>query len=109
MNLKKCIASRLREARESSGLSQNQVSNFLNLKRPAISEIEAGRRKVSAEELIKLSEIYKVDLSWLACKESNDKSEGIEDKLQIAARELSNVKGEDLDKVIKILTAFKSH
>ncbi|MEX0661475.1 MAG: helix-turn-helix transcriptional regulator [Balneolaceae bacterium] len=109
MDLKKCIASRLKDARESSGLSQNQVANLLNLKRPAISEIEAGRRKVSAEELINFSEIYKVDLSWLACNESNVKSEGVENKLQIAARELSNIKGEDLDKIIKILTAFKSH
>ena len=106
MNLKECIASRLRDARESSGLSQNQVANILNLKRPAISEIEAGRRKVTAEELIKFSEIYKVDLSWLACKES-DKREQVEDKLQMAARELSDIKEEDLDKVIKILTAFK--
>jgi transcriptional regulator with XRE-family HTH domain len=107
MDLKKCIASRLKDARVSSGLSQNQVANLLDLKRPAISEIEAGRRKVSAEELIKFSEIYKVNLSWLACKET-EKSGSVEDKIQLAARELSDIKEEDLDKVIKILTAFKS-
>lgn len=108
MDLKKCIASRLKNARESAGLSQNQVANLLNLNRPAISEIEAGRRKVSAEELIKFSDIYKVALSWLACKEAQ-KGERIEDKLQLAAREISDIKVEDLDKVIKILTAFKSN
>lgn len=106
-NLKKSIANRLKEARVNAGLSQNQVAQMIGLNRPSISEIEAGRRKVSAEELVKFSEIYKVKLDWLTCKES-ESNDDIKDKLQFAARELSDVKGEDLDKLIKILTAFKS-
>ena len=46
-NLKRLqIAERLKKARELSGLSQAQVALKLNVQRPAISEIEAGRRKV---------------------------------------------------------------
>ncbi|MCW9708843.1 helix-turn-helix domain-containing protein [Fodinibius salsisoli] len=106
-DLKKCIANRLKEARASAGLSQNQVANFLGLKRPSISEIEAGRRKVSAEELVKFSDIYNVRLNWLACKES-ELNNDIKEKLKLAAREASKIKSDDLDKIIKILTAFKS-
>ena len=54
------IAYKLRLAREMAGLSQNQVAQILGLKRPAISEIEAGRRKVSAEEIAELARIYSV-------------------------------------------------
>ena len=107
MNIKKCIAYRLKEARKNAGLSQGQVADMIDLKRPSISEIEAGRRKVSAEELIKFSDIYSVKLSWLACKEDELNKE-VKEKLKFAARELSDIKGDDLDKVIRILTAFKS-
>ena len=106
-NLKQSIANRLKKARVNAGLSQNQVAQMIGLNRPSISEIESGRRKVSAEELVKFSEIYKVKLDWLTGKES-ESNDDIKDKLQFAARELSDVRREDLDKVIKILTAFKS-
>jgi transcriptional regulator with XRE-family HTH domain len=55
--LKKQIASRLRLARESAGLSQGQVAKKMNLHRPTVSEIEAGRRRVSAEELARFAEL----------------------------------------------------
>ena len=56
------LAKRLRIARKQAGLSQGQVAQMLNLHRPTISEMEAGRRKVSAEELNQLSQIYDVDI-----------------------------------------------
>ena len=54
-SIKEIIASRLKIAREMAGLSQNQVAKMLGMKRPAISEIEAGRRKVSADEIAQLA------------------------------------------------------
>lgn len=108
MELRDKIAKRLKQARDESGLSQEQVATMLNLKRPSISEIESGRRKVSAEELVQFSEIYKVRLSWLAGKDS-EVDTAIEDKLSFAAREASNIKEDDLDRVIKILSAFKGN
>ncbi len=64
------IAERLRAARERAGLSQGQVAKLLNLHRPTISEIEAARRKVSAEELIEFARIYGVITAWLVGEES---------------------------------------
>ena len=55
---KEIIASRIREARKMAGLSQGQVARMLELRRPSISEAEAGRRNVSAEELTKLADSY---------------------------------------------------
>jgi len=45
------IAERLKEARRLAGLSQGHVARILGLHRPSVSEMEAGNRRVSAEEL----------------------------------------------------------
>jgi len=52
------LAERLREAREASGFTQEDVAKALGLVRPAIAQIEAGRRKVSSIELMTLSRLY---------------------------------------------------
>jgi len=52
------LAQRLREAREYLGLSQDDVAVTLGISRPAVTNIEAGTRKVEAVELDKLSQLY---------------------------------------------------
>ncbi|RZK12937.1 MAG: XRE family transcriptional regulator [Flavobacterium sp.] len=96
------IAARLKDARIQSGLSQAQAADKLNLQRPAISEIEAGKRKVSAEEIIQFAELYKVDRKWLLLEEnvSNDLAT---EQFNVAARELSKMKQEDRLKLYEIL------
>ena len=56
---------RIRELREQLGISQQKLSELLNVSRPAISQIESGERKISAEELKKLSEIFHIPLDSL--------------------------------------------
>lgn len=98
------IGGRLRMAREMAGLSQAQVAKMLSLHRPSISEMEAGRRKVSSEELTKLSEIYDVSMAWL----TNTESSSDDERVKLAARELSKLKENDLDRVLKLLKALKT-
>ena len=90
------IAERLREARKAAGLSQGQVAKLLQMHRPTISEIEAGNRRVSAEELVKFAETYDVTVSWLL-GETAEQLEMDDPRLQLAARELSKLKPDDLD------------
>lgn len=104
-NMMTRIAYKLKLAREMAGLSQNQVANFLGLKRPAISEIEAGRRKVSAEELAELSRIYSVSINWLVGESEEEDENQI--RMGLAARELSKLKPEDVDRLLKILSALR--
>ena len=101
------VASRLREARKMSGLSQGQVAKMLDLHRPTISEIEAGNRRVSAEELSKLGEIYDVSVSWLLA-ETVEKLDTDDPRLQLAARELSKLKPDDLDRLMRLLASMRS-
>lgn len=97
------IASRLRAAREQAGLSQGQVATMLDLHRPSISEIEAGRRRVSADEISRFAEIYNVSVSWLM----NEESEIADPTVELAARELAKLKKEDLDTVLNVIRTFR--
>jgi len=101
------IAARLREAREMTGLTQGQVAEMLGLHRPSISEAEAGRRRVSAEELSHLAEIYGVRLSWLAGSEDED-SDQQTDRLKLAARELAKLKPDDFERLMRLLKRIRA-
>jgi transcriptional regulator with XRE-family HTH domain len=99
---RKQIASRLRLARESAGLSQGQVAKKMDLHRPTISEIEAGRRRVSAEELTQFAGLYGVDVNWLTDVEKSE-ADPDEERIMLAARELGKMKDEDFDRLMKVL------
>jgi transcriptional regulator with XRE-family HTH domain len=97
------IAGRLRAAREQAGLSQGQAAKLLGLQRPTVSEIEAGRRRVPAEELAKLAVIYGVSVAWLTVNEPEVPDPAVE----LAARELAKLKKEDLDTVLQLLRTLR--
>lgn len=101
------IAARLRLAREQAGLSQGQVAKMLQLHRPSISEAEAGRRKVSTEELVELARIYGVSMTWLACAEAEGENPE-QDRIKLAARELAKLKPEDLNRLLQLLSALRT-
>lgn len=104
--IRKIISSRVTLARQQAGLSQAQAAKILELPRPSISEIEAGRRKISAEELVAFSKIYKVDINWLSGQEA-DEVNVLRDKLHLAARNVATLKSEDLELVINFLTTLR--
>lgn len=101
------IAERLREARKLAGLSQGQVARMLGLHRPSVSEIEAGNRRVSADELAHMAVIYDVSVAWLV-GEGPETIDPQDPKLQLAARELSKLRPEDLERLLRLLAAMRS-
>lgn len=52
------LAARLRESRERAGLTQEEVARHLGLPRSAVALMEAGKRKVSGLELVRLAYLY---------------------------------------------------
>lgn len=58
-------AKKLKEARMKAEITQDEAAALMNVTRRAISEMEAGKRSVSAEELVQFSRIYKVDVREL--------------------------------------------
>jgi transcriptional regulator with XRE-family HTH domain len=61
----KKLAHKIKELRQQSGISQQRLAELLKVSRPAISQIENGERKTSADELIKLSEIFNLSVEGL--------------------------------------------
>jgi transcriptional regulator with XRE-family HTH domain len=100
------IASRLRLARETAGLTQGQVAKMLSLHRPTISEIEAGRRRVSAEELQGFAKIYNISAAWLIGTIGSKTPPG-DDRILFAARQLSKLKDQDLARLIDVIRMLK--
>ena len=99
------VGERLRTAREQAGLSQGQVARMLSMHRPTISEIEAGRRRVAAEELATFARIYEVSVAWLSGIEADD--DDLDDRVRLAARELAKLKPQDLDKILRLLATMR--
>ena len=56
----RALYERIKDARTELHLSQDYVAKFLGVNRTAIVEIESGKRKVSADELGKLSELFQI-------------------------------------------------
>lgn len=101
------IARRIRDARTLAGLSQGQVAKMLDMHRPTISEIEAGNRRVSANEISRFAEIFDVSTSYLLA-ESPDKIALDDPKLQLAARELAKLSPDALDGLLRALAAVRT-
>ena len=100
-------AERLKEARKLAGLSQGHVAKMLGLHRPSVSEMEAGNRRVSADELARLAEIYDVSVAWLL-GEASEALDAQDPRLELAARELTKLKPDDLDRLLKLLAAMRN-
>jgi transcriptional regulator with XRE-family HTH domain len=100
------ISRRIREARKLAGLSQRQVADLLRLHRPSVSEIEAGNRRVTVDELTRLAELFDVSVSWLL-GQGADTLEPSDPKIQLAARELRKLKPDDLDRLLTLLAAMR--
>lgn len=101
------IGQRLRWAREQSGLSQGQVARMINYHRPTISQIELGQRVVRPDEVARFAEIYGVKEEWIirgdiALEDQSDP------RIEIAARELSKLRKDDLDAILKIIRTMRS-
>mgnify|MGYP001129420114 CR=1 FL=1 len=56
---------KIKELRTRFGMSQQELADKLGISRPAISQIEKGERKIAAEELIKLSEVFNISIDSL--------------------------------------------
>ena len=54
----KKLGAKVRKIRESLDLSQERIAKSLEINRVAVSQIENGERKISAEEIVKLSRIF---------------------------------------------------
>lgn len=58
-------AKKLKEARVNAGYTQDEAAKLIQVKKTTISEMEAGKRSISSDELAQFSRIYNVDVREL--------------------------------------------
>lgn len=89
----------LREARESLGIPQGTVADHLGIPRPSVSDMEAGRRKVTFLELKQLAALYRRPISFFSGEEMyGDTQDETTVELFRAASDLSD---EDREQVLR--------
>jgi len=106
-NRKEVVAARIRAAREAAGLSQGQVAKKLEMHRPTISEIEAGRRNVTLDEIKVFANLYGVESWWLSGTDPEENPNAEMARYELAARELSKMNPDDFDNLMRMLSTLK--
>lgn len=94
------VGHRLRSARETLGLTQEDVASALGLQRTSVIAMEAGRRNVTALELRRLARLYRRDVGWILGEglESLEETKAENRALFRAASQLSD---EDREQVLR--------
>lgn len=98
------LAQRLREAREYVGLSQEDVATALGVSRPAVTNMEAGARKVEAVELDKLSQLYGQTVQYLLTGET----QAADVRLAFLARATHGLSDQDLEELGRFADFLRS-
>jgi transcriptional regulator with XRE-family HTH domain len=103
-NLRRTIASRLKETREYLGLSQQTVADHVGMPRAAVSAIESGKRKVDTMELERFSKLYKYPVSYFYGDEQDDDDPTV----QLLARTTKDLSASDREQVLKFAQFLKN-
>lgn len=68
---KQKIGKQLKELRISRGWRQSEVADKTGLSRPAVSNIEAGKRALTLSTLQKFCNVYSINISYFGIKTDN--------------------------------------
>ena len=67
------MKTRIRNLREDNDLTQNELSNYLNISQVAYSYYELGKRNITLELLSKLADYYNTSIDYLLYRTDNIK------------------------------------
>ncbi|MDH4203517.1 MAG: helix-turn-helix domain-containing protein [Phycisphaerae bacterium] len=83
---------RLSNLRKSKGLSQKQLADTLGYKQPAsVSSIEAGKTPPGINALVKIADIFQVDLHWLITGEHISTQKRLDAHLKDVSKQYSEL------------------
>lgn len=93
------VGQRLRSARETLGLTQEDVASALGIPRTSVISMEAGKRNVTALELRQLARVYRRSVAWILGEEPEADQASAED--QALFRATSELSDEDREQVLR--------
>lgn len=98
----KSLAVRIIDLREKRNITQTELAKRMDLDKSSMSKIENGSRKVSSDELAKLSDIFGVTSDYLLGKEDT-KTADLADKDTVFTYEGRQIPPEDLEYMKRLL------
>lgn len=102
------LSERLKEAREYVGLKQDDVAKKLGIPRSALSNIEAGSRKVDAIELTQLAKLYQRPVAWFTGEDVIGTSDELPDEVAHVARAAASLSLQDRQELARFADFLKS-
>jgi transcriptional regulator with XRE-family HTH domain len=97
------LAMRLRQLRESKGLTQKQAAEIIGVKQSTYNTYETGRQEPKLETLLLISEVFEKPVTWLAFGLSGFDDIHVNDIIRF----LNDGKLNGLDRMIWLLRRFK--
>lgn len=94
-NVNIAIGKKLKKARVSCDLTQEQAAKYLDVKREVVSYYENGSRPVSLTKLNSLADLYGYDVKYFLSDEI------AEEQVSLAFR-ATNIKNEDLETIARV-------
>jgi transcriptional regulator with XRE-family HTH domain len=104
---RQALGERLKEAREYMGLKQEDVAKVLGIPRSALSNIEAGVRKVDAIELARLAKLYQRPVAWFTGEDPEATSEVAKEVAHVA-RAAATLSQQDRQELARFADFLKS-
>ena len=105
---RRLLGERLKEAREYVGLKQDDVAKKLGIPRSALSNIEAGTRKVDAIELSQLAKLYQRPVAWFTGEASPSAADKIPAEVAHVARAAAALSHQDRQELARFADFLKS-
>lgn len=102
------LGERLKEAREYVGLKQEDVAKKLGIPRSALSNIEAGSRKVDAIELARLAKLYQRPVAWFTGEDPHGVAGKTPAEVEYVARAAAALSRQDRQELARFADFLKS-
>ncbi len=102
------VGARLRDAREFMGFSQAEIAEVLGISRPAVTGIEAGRRRVTGLELKTLAKLYERPYDYFLGEDVEVEDNPIIAAIYRVSRDLSDEDREEVRRYAEYVRSRRS-
>lgn len=99
----KKLGLRIRELRIANGLKQGELADLLEMERSNLTRIESGKQRPNDDNIVKLSEIFKVEVQELFNFEHQKPKNELKDNIINMVNSLSDKELKYIYKILKIM------